>query len=67
MSVSSKESIDKMAACIGGIDEWMSSNHLKLNSDKTQFMCFTHSSSVLTYLANTFLITIILDEVLAIF
>jgi len=33
-----KESIDKIAACIGGIDEWMSSNRLKLNLDKIQFI-----------------------------
>jgi len=31
-----QESIDIIAACIGGIDEWMSSNRLNLNSDKTQ-------------------------------
>ena len=30
--------VRKVTACIGVIDAWMSSNRLKLNSDKTQFI-----------------------------
>ena len=30
--------VDAVSDCIGEIDEWMSSNRLKLNADKTQFI-----------------------------
>ena len=29
----------KLLSCIREIDSWMSSNRLKLNADKTEFMC----------------------------
>ena len=31
--------LPSMKACVNEISEWMSSNRLKLNTDKTQFIC----------------------------
>jgi len=29
---------DRLLACVAGIDKWMSSNWLKLNADKAEFL-----------------------------
>ena len=37
-AVDKQAAVTQILSCVGGIDEWMSSNRLKLNADKTEFI-----------------------------
>ena len=52
ISFDSVDNIQTILTALDGISDWMNSNHLKLNSDKTKFMLIGNRTLINNYFAN---------------